>query len=106
MKGNGFVKIIVDQLEDDKLEVRAQVKLSHVNIIDKIMLLSTFAKAIELDDSSLAAAAMTVPMFRKQFDGETINIDMSKLRGIAKTDDDQDEDFDGLDEEDEDETDE
>lgn len=80
MTGKGYVKITVDQNPEKQQEVGAQVHLEHVNIIDKIMLLSVFAKAIELDEAELVAAALTVPEFRKSCNKETVQIDMSKLR--------------------------
>ena len=82
----GFIKITVNQHDEDGLQVQADCHLENVGIVDKIMLLGSFAEALEMDDSDLIAAAHTLPQAKRYFSKESIAIDTGAIEGFAKGD--------------------
>lgn len=86
----GYIKITVKEHDEDGLQVQAECNLEHVNIVDKIMLLGSFAEALEMDDFDLIAAAHTRPQakkyFSKYFSKESIAIDTGAIENFTKGD--------------------
>lgn len=82
----GYIKITVQQHNENGLNVQTECRLEHVGIVDKIMLLGSFAEALEMDDADLIAAAHTLPHARKAFTKESIAVDTGMLENFTKGD--------------------
>ena len=82
----GYIKITVKEHDESGLSIQSECRLENIGIVDKIMLLGSFAEALEMDDSDLIAAAHTLPQAKRYFSKESIAIDTGAIEGFAKGD--------------------
>ena len=55
----GFIKITATETG-----IATEVKLAHISVLDKILMLNAFARGLEMDDKELGQAIMILPLAR------------------------------------------
>lgn len=66
----GYIKISTN----DK-GIATEVRLSHVSGLDKIMMLNSFARGLDMDDKELQQALLILPLARGMMDNDGVPVE-------------------------------